>query len=108
MKKITFALACIATIAFTGCAKQIPDLSEIDANKLDDTKKKCWEIVVSIESGKSQGSTTHYVWGTEKECVIAGQGYFAAAKLLGNVKATYKSTSAKDSETCLDKNTSEK
>lgn len=105
MKKFVFALSCVAALLFTGCAKQIPDLSEIDASKLDDTKKKCWEIVVTIEGSKSEGSTTYYVWGTEKECVVAGQGYVAAAKLLGSVKATYKSVNAKDDETCLSKNT---
>lgn len=105
MKKFVFALSCIAALLFTGCAKEIPSLSEIDASKLDDTKKKCWEITIKGEGKNAQGSLTYYFWGTEKGCVLFGQKEALAQKLSGDVKATYKSVSAKDEETCLSKNT---
>jgi len=93
MKKYLFIAVAAVAMLFTSCAKNAVD---IDPNSVDNTINKCWEIVYTY-SGVSASS---FVWGTERECVVALQ---SAAKLVKVGKYTYKVTTISDADACYEK-----
>lgn len=94
MKKSIFAIfAGLACLMMVACSSKGKEINGLDPQTLDDKVEQCWEIVYSY-GGQSASS---YMWGTERECVIALQ---EAQKMVGVGKYTYKSSSAKDAEAC--------
>lgn len=100
MKKLFLAFACLAAVVMTSCKK---DVMSVDASKLDNTVKKCWEYTVTTTAGSASASETSFVWCTERECVTIMQEAIKFVQIAGvKVKGSYKEASAKTDESCYE------
>ena len=94
MKKFLFIAVAAVAMLFTACKGK--DAASIDPNSVDNVTNKCWEITYTLKGV----SASSYVWGTERECVVALQ---TSAKLVTVGKYTYKATSITDADACYKK-----
>lgn len=98
MKKIVFAIFTLAAFALVGCEKKGANIMDIDADQLDNNTEKCWQYTLEYENGTS---LTAHLWGTEQYAVKSIQTSVKLSQLTGvEVTATYKATSARDSDSC--------
>ena len=103
MKKLFFAIACIALVGLTGCEKKLTseDIANLDVTKLDSVEIACWEYSISWVQNKTTQSYVGRVWGTEREAVEELQGLLTIYQRSGEISETkYGKTGAKDEEAC--------
>lgn len=116
MKKLFFALTCIAALVWTGCSSNNPSKSgtdvssytEAEVNQLDNKKERCWCVMTVVTMYGQTEKSEAYMWGTEREvaqnCLMAIEIAKKEYQKLG-VNATVKmyyqeATDAKTEEAC--------
>jgi len=82
MKKVFFALMCVATLVMVGCKNSDPNKSgtnvkDVDINKVDNKTEKCWAIGATGSVDGIEEATINYAWGTEKDIVQEAQDMLA-------------------------------
>lgn len=84
-------------LTLASCAGK--SVSNLDPSKLDNTVEKCWKVTSTTKVGGYSGSTTEYIWATERYLVIGLQESEELSQ--GFTKYKYQQASQyKDMESC--------
>jgi len=103
MKKVLFAITCLALLTLASCEKKMTsvDIKSIDVTKLDSVEMACWEYSISWVQNNETKSFISYVWGTERDAVEELKAQLTINKRSGEIsEAKYGKSGVKDEEAC--------